>query len=219
MPERKDLKAILAHRSVMTVCSDPLSQFSHRIRIVLAEKDVTVDVISIERADYPAELAEINPYASLPVLLDRDVTLFETRAMMEYIDERYPHPPLLPAYPVARAECRQYLYRIDRDWSSCAEVIENPRSSEKAVARARQQLRDELIAVAPLFALKPWFLSDEFSLADCCLAALFWRLPVLGVELPSSRALKPLTDYMQRLFARESFRASLSPQEKEMRRH
>jgi stringent starvation protein A len=215
--DRNDIRAILAKRSVMTLFSDERSHYSHRARIVLAEKGVTVDVISIDRHEYPAELAQINPYSSLPVLVDRELVLFESKIMIEYLDERFPHPPLMPVYPVARSESRQYMYRIERDWSARVDVIEHPRSPEKAVARERKDLLDELIGVAPVFAEKPYFMSDEFTLVDCCLAAILWRLPALGIQLPVTRQTKPLLDYMTRVFEREAFRGSLSGAEKEIR--
>lgn len=218
MRERKDIRAILARRSQMAVFSDAGSQYSHRVRIVLAEKGVNVELIEIDPRDYPSELAEINPYCSLPVLVDRELVLYESKVLMEYLDERFPHPPLMPVYPVARAESRQFMYRIERDWCVRADAIENPRSSEKAVAKARQELRDELIAVAPVFGDKPFFLNDEFSLVDCCLTALLWRLPEFGILLPATRQTKALHDYMGRLFSRQGFRDSLSLLEKEMRR-
>jgi RNA polymerase-associated protein len=201
MRDRNDIRAILAKRAVMALFSDASGQHSHRVRIVLAEKDVSVEQIEVDPHQYPAELAEINPYANLPALVDRELVLFESKIMMEYLDERFPHPPLMPVYPVARAE-----------------VSESPRSSEKASARAREELRDELLAIAPVFGERPWFMNDEFSLVDCCLGALLWRLPVLGLQLPVTRQTRPLHDYMSRIFSRPAFQASLSDAEKEMRR-
>ena len=218
MRERRDIKGVLAKRSVMTFFSDPSSQHSHRVRVVLAEKGVTVDLIDIDPREYPAELAEINPYCNLPTLVDRELVLFESKIMMEYLDERFPHPPLMPVYPVTRSESRQYMYRIERDWCARADLISDPGRNEKIVTRARQELLDELVSVAPVFADKPFFMNDEFSLVDCCLAALLWRLPLLGIQLPNTRQVKPLHDYMSRVFARESFRISLSDAEKDLRR-
>lgn len=218
MPQSRDIRSILARRSVMALFSDPACHYSHRVRIVLAEKGVVVDRVEVDPRDYPPELAELNPYGSLPVLVDRDLVLYESRAMMEYLDERYPHPSLLPVYPVARAESRQFLYRVERDWSSRADTISNPRSPGKAVARAREELGEELVAVAALFGDKPCFLNEEYTLVDCCLSALFWRLPRLGVQLPVTRQTKPLHDYMGRMFSRPAFQESLSDTEKEMRR-
>jgi RNA polymerase-associated protein len=218
MRVQRDIRAVLAKRAVMALFSDPAGQHSHRVRLVLAEKDVSFDLIEVSPSGYPAELAEINPYSSLPALVDRELVLYESRVMMEYLDERYPHPPLMPVYPVARAESRQLMYRVERDWCVRAELIGNPRTVDKVAQKARAELRDELVATAPVFGDRAWFLSEEFSLVDCCLAALLWRLPVLGIELPSTRQTRPLHDYMGRLFARPAFQACLSEAEREMRR-
>ncbi len=218
MTERKDIRAILSKRSVMTLFSDVQDQYSHRIRIVLAEKGITSQVLDVDPREYPAELAELNPYCSLPVLVDRDLVLYDSRATMEYLDERYPHPPMMPLYPVARAQSRQLLQRLERDWCSRLDVLTNSRSTAAASGSARAELTEELVSVAPVFGERPFFMSEDFSLLDCCLGALLWRLPALGIELPSTRQTKPLHDYMTRIFGRESFQQSLSITEKEMRR-
>lgn len=201
-------------RSSMAFFSDPQDHYCHRVRIVLAEKGVTVDVINVEPDNHPDELAENNPYNSVPTLLDRDLALYEPNIMMEYLDERFPHPPLLPVYPVARANTRLLMYRVQRDWCGLVDAISNPKTPAAAVAKARKELRESLIGVAPVFAEMPYFMSEEFSLVDCCIAPILWRLPVLGVELPKQA--KPLLDYMDRIFQREGFLASLSAAEKEM---
>ncbi len=195
-------------RSSMAFFSDPDDHYCHRVRIVLAEKGVTVDIINVEADSYPQELAEANPYNSVPTLLDRDLVLYEPNIMMEYLDELFPHPPLLPVYPVARANSRLLMYRIQRDWCVLADVILNPKSAAAAVTKARKELRESLVGVAPIFTEMAFFMSEEFSLVDCCLAPILWRLPNLGIELP--RQAKPLQDYMDRIFAREGFLASLS---------
>ena len=135
---------VVAKRSSMTFYSDNQSHYSHRVRIVLAEKGVTVDVIEVDPSNPPAEMAELNPYNSLPTLVDRELVLFESKVMMEYLDERFPHPPLLPVYPVARAESRLYIYRIERDWCDLVNVILN--GKEKPAEKARKELRESLIA-------------------------------------------------------------------------
>ena len=195
--------------------SDPADHYSHRVRIVLAEKGVSAEIISIEKGCYPARLLEVNPYASLPTLVDRDLALYESTVVMEYLDERYPHPPLLPVYPVARANSRLLIHRIQRDWCAQVDLILDSRNKEPARVQARKELRESLTGVSPLFADKAFFLSDELSLVDCCLLPLLWRLPVLGIEL--AKPAKPLLDYMDRQFAREAFQVSLSPVERDMR--
>ena len=207
---------VVAKRSSMTFFSDNTSQYSHRVRIVLAEKGVTVDLIEADAAHPPAELADLNPYNSLPTLVDRDLVLYESKVMMEYLDERFPHPPLLPVYPVARAESRLYIHRIEKDWCSLVDSILHSRS-DNVVKKATKELRESLMGISPIFAEKPFFMSEEFTLVDCCLAPILWRLPSLGIDIRSSKQSKPLLAYMDSLFNRESFQESLSEQEREMR--
>ncbi|MDX5372871.1 MAG: glutathione S-transferase N-terminal domain-containing protein [Pseudomonadaceae bacterium] len=195
--------------------SDPADHYSHRVRLVLAEKGVAVEIIEVQGGRCPAKLAEVNPYGSLPTLVDRDLALYESTVVMEYLDERYPHPPLLPVYPVARANSRLLIHRIQRDWCQLVDRILDARTKEADKAVARKELRESLTGVSPLFADKPYFLSEEMSLVDCCLLPILWRLPQLGIELP--RPAKPLLDYMERMFAREAFQASLSTVERDMR--
>jgi RNA polymerase-associated protein len=208
---------VMAKRSSMTFFSDGTSHYSHRVRIVLAEKGVTVDIVDASPDDLPEEVSELNPYNSLPTLLDRDLALYESKVMMEYLDERFPHPPLLPVYPVARGQCRLWMYRIERDWCSLVDIIIKGKDDSKVVEKARKDLRDSLLSIAPIFAEMPFFLSEEFTLVDCCLTPILWRLPSLGVQLPQTKQSKPLIDYMDRMFEMPSFQASLSDQETEMR--
>jgi len=207
---------VVAKRSSMTFFSDNTSQYSHRVRIVLAEKGVTVDLIEADAAHPPAELADLNPYNSLPTLVDRELVLYESKVMMEYLDERFPHPPLLPVYPVARAESRLYIHRIEKDWCSLVDSILHSRS-DNVVKKATKELRESLMGIAPIFTEKPFFMSEEFTLVDCCLAPILWRLPSLGIDIRSSKQSKPLLAYMDTLFNRDSFQESLTEQEREMR--
>jgi RNA polymerase-associated protein len=195
--------------------SDPADHYSHRVRIVLAEKGVSAEIIDVVEGRHPPKLIEVNPYGSVPTLVDRDLALYESTVVMEYLDERYPHPPLLPVYPVARANSRLLIHRIQRDWCALVDSILDPRSKEAVRVQARKELRESLTGVSALFAEKAFFLSDEQSLVDCCLLPILWRLPILGIELP--RPAKPLLDYMERQFAREAFQASLSGVERDMR--
>lgn len=206
--------AVVAKRSTMTLFSDAKDHYSHRIRIVLAEKGVSVDIVDADASRIPAELSELNPYNSLPTLVDRELVVYETRAMMEYLDERFPHPPLLPVYPVARAEMRQFLYRVEMDWCPWVDTIVSNQNSAK-VEKAKVDLSGSLLAVAPIFNERPYFMSDEFTLVDCCLAPILWRLDVLGVNILPQQS-TPLISYMQRVFARKSFIASLSEWERAM---
>ena len=206
---------VVAKRSSMSFFSDPADHYCHRVRIVLAEKGVAVDIQDVDPDALPRELADINPYNTVPTLVDRELVLYEPNVMMEYLDERFPHPPLLPVYPVTRAQSRLMMHRIQKDWCHLADIILSPASKESAVTKARKELRELLTGISPIFAEKPFFMSDEFTLVDCCVAPLLWRLPAMGIELP--RQAKDILAYAERLFERESFRESLSEVEKEMR--
>jgi RNA polymerase-associated protein len=196
----------------MTMYSDATSPYSHRVRLVLAEKNITVEIKDVDPVDISEDLMDLNPYGTLPTLVDRDLTLFESRIIMEYLDERFPHPPLLPVDPVSRASSRLHMHRVSKDWYSLMDEI---LAGGKGSVKARKELRESLIAAAPIFMHKPYFMSDEFSLVDCSIAPLMWRLPMLGVELPAPA--KPVLEYAERLFERESFQTSLTEAEREMR--
>jgi len=211
-----DAAAAVSKRSAMTLFSDSTSHYSHRVRIVLAEKGVSVDLVEgVDGVPVP-ELGDLNPYNTMPTLIDRDLILYESKVMMEYLDERFPHPPLLPVYPVARAESRLFMYRVERDWCSLVDTILHS-SDAGAVAVARRDLGDSMAALSPIFAEKSYFMSEEFTLVDCCIAPILWRLPALGVDLRATKQTKPLFNYMDSLFGREAFQESLSIQEREMR--
>jgi len=199
-------------RSGMTLYSDPTCPYSHRTRLVVAEKGIAVDVVDAQPGRLPEDLIDLNPYNSMPTLVDRDLVLYDSRVIMEYLDERFPHPPLLPVDPVSRAKTRLVLYRIESDWYSLLPDLGS--RSDKRVAKARKALADGLQASGEVFSAMPFFLSAELSLVDCCLAPLLWRLPLYGVELP---ARSPVRDYMKRMFARPAFQESLSEAEREMR--
>lgn len=201
-------------RSVMTLFSGPTDIFSHQVRIVLAEKGVSVEIEQVDMDNLPQDLVDLNPYGSVPTLVDRELTLYKSHIIMEYLDERFPHPPLMPVYPVARGNSRLMMHRIEQDWYSLLNIIltGNPQEAEAA----RKQLREELLAIAPVFNEAPYFMSEEFSLVDCYLAPLLWRLPQMGIELTGTGS-KEIKLYMNRVFERESFLASLTEAEREMR--
>ncbi|MCW8194362.1 stringent starvation protein A [Proteobacteria bacterium 005FR1] len=207
---------VVTKRSSMTYFSDGRDHYSHRVRIVLAEKGVSVDVIDVDPHDIPEEVSELNPYNSLPTLIDRDLVLYESKVMMEYLDERFPHPPLLPVYPVARAQSRLWMYRIERDWSPLVDEVVRGKDKDR-VAKSRKALLDSLLPITPIFQEMPFFMSEEFTLVDCCLAPILWRLEAMQIKLPANRQTKPLEQYMERLFTRESFRQSLTEYERDMR--
>ena len=180
--------------------------------MVLAEKGIAVDVVDVDAKNLPDEVMDFNPYGTVPTLVDRDLRLYESRIIMEYLDERFPHPPLLPVDPVSRANARLFMYRIDHDWYQLMGRGFNGTAEEKA--KARKQLRESLITSAPIFAAHPFFMSDEFSLVDCCVAPLLWRLPALAIEIPEQA--KAVRNYMTRIFAWEAFRSSLTEAEREL---
>lgn len=207
--------SLVTKRSSMTLFSDARDHYSHRVRMVLAEKGVTCDIVDIDPNNKPEDLAEINPYNSLPTLLDRDLVLYEANVIMEYLDERFPHPPLLPVYPVQRALSRLWITRVEKEWSSRLDILMAGKGRETVISKARKELRESIIAVAPIFAEKPFFMNDDFTLVDCCVAPILWRLKVVDITLPE-RSTRPLQKYMQKMFDRESFRASLTEAELEM---
>lgn len=200
-----------SRRPVMTLYSgsDP---YSHRARIVLAEKNIVADVVDVKDNNLPEDLIDLNPYNTVPTLVDRDLALYDSQIIMEYLDERYPHPPLMPVDPVNRARCRVFLYRIERDWYRLLPNIEH--GEGQVVTKARKNLRESLTAVAPIFDQKPYFMSDEYSMVDSIMAPLLWRLPQYGIELPTQA--RPILEYAQRLFARAAFKNSLRAEEQDM---
>jgi RNA polymerase-associated protein len=197
----------------MTLFSAPADAQSHRTRIVLAEKDITVDIIDVDPDNLPEDLSDLNPYNSVPTLVDRELTLYDPRVIMEYLDERFPHPPLMPVDPVSRARSRMALCRIETDWYTLLDELES--GVDKRVSKAAKLLRESIIAADPLFEVAPFFLSEEFTLVDCTVAPILWRLPRWGVELPKSA--KAVQSYMARMFERPSFQQSLTEAELEMR--
>ncbi|MCR3755650.1 MAG: stringent starvation protein A [Sodalis sp. Psp] len=212
--------AVAANKgSVMTLFSGATDIFSHQVRIVLAEKGVSVEIEQIKMDNLPQDLIDLNPYCTVPTLVDRKLTLYESRIIMEYLDERFPHPPLMPVYPVARGTSRLMMHRIKNDWYTLMNKIgqSGDRKREVDTDNARRQLCEGLLAVAPVFNEAPFFMSEDFSLVDCCLAPLLWRLPQLGIIEMAGSGAKELKRYMMRIFERDAFLASLTEAEREMR--
>jgi RNA polymerase-associated protein len=197
-------------RAVMTLFSSANDMYSHQVRIVLAEKGVNVDIHTVTPENLPEDLYEVNPYGTVPTLIDRELGLYRANIIVEYLDERFPHPPLMPVYPVARGRSRLMMDRVETDWYTLAKQIMSGDDS------ARQDLKEGILAIAPIFAETPYFMSEEFSLVDCYLAPLLWRLPALGIELDGAGS-KEIKTYMLRVFERESFQASLTEEEREIR--
>ena len=207
--------AVIANRrSVMTLFSKPTCIHSHRARMVLAEKNINIEIADVEGPDLPEDLMDLNPYHTVPTLVDRDLVLYDSRVIIEYLDERFPHPPLMPVDPVTRAKFRLALFRIENDWYQLAEQYEAD-GERKLSTKSRKMLRDSILASVDLFSAKKYFLSDEFSLVDCTIAPILWRLPVYGIELGSQA--EPIDAYLKRVFERRSFQDSLTELEQEMR--
>ena len=207
--------AVIANRrSVMTLFSKPTCIHSHRTRLVLAEKNINIDIANVDGPDLPEDLMDLNPYHTVPTLVDRDLVLYDSRVIIEYLDERFPHPPLMPVDPVTRAQFRLALFRIATDWYQLAEQFEAD-GERKLSAKSRKLLRESILASVDLFAAGTFFLSEDFSLVDCSIAPILWRLPLYGIELGSQA--EPIEEYMKRVFERPSFQASLTELEQEMR--
>jgi len=199
----------------MTLFSAPDEVASHRTRIVLAEKDVEIEIVSVTPGRFPEDLLDLNPDHSLPTLVDRDLVLYDSRIIIEYLDERFPHPPLMPVDPVSRAQFRLALHRIERDWYGLATQLDKMSPDHADAPRVRGELRDMIVQTVDFVRNKPYFASDELSLVDVTIAPLLWRLPRYRIELPKEAA--PLLKYANLLFSRPAFRLSLSAQEREMR--
>ena len=195
-------------RSIMTLFSNKSDIYCHQVRIVLAEKGVAYETEAVEPHTVSEDLMELNPYGTLPTLVDRDLVLFNSRIIMEYLDERFPHPPLMPVYPVLRGKSRLLMLRIEQDWYPTLAAAENPNATATERASALKQLKEEVLAVAPIFSQAPYFMNEEFSLVDCYVAPLLWRMQELGVEFTGVGS-KAIKTYMTRVFERDSFVQSI----------
>jgi stringent starvation protein A len=202
-------------RSVMTLYSGS-DIYSQGVRFVLELKGITYDTIDIDTSPkYKDELAEYNPYCSVPTLTDRDLVAYKSDIIVEYLDERFPHPPLQPVYPVAKARSRIMIYRINRDWYTEVNKINDPNSTEDIKRAARTRLTNSITAVTPVFSEMKYFLSEELSLIDCRIVPLLWRLPSLGITLPPQAA--AINEYAERMFALPAFQSSLTDIERTLR--
>jgi RNA polymerase-associated protein len=199
-------------RSSITVFCNESCIYSHRVKIVLAEKGVNFDIVNIDPENPSEDFLDLNPYGSLPTLVDRDLMINQSNIIMEYLDERFPHPPLLPVYPVAKAKSRLMIHRIEKDWYTLIAKIE---AGGKDAEESREQFLSQLISLIPVFSEMPYFLSQEFSLVDCTIAPVLWRLPQYGIELPEKA--EAIAEYAKRVFSRNSFQASMSEVEMEIR--
>lgn len=199
---------------MMNLYSGTTDPFSHRCRIVLYEKGMDFQVVDVDLFNKPEDIAIINPYNRVPVLVDRDLILYESNIINEYIDERFPHPQLMPPDPIMRAKARQLLHTLENELFSHIEVLE--KNQKAAADKARIHVRDQLMQLVPLFAKQKYMLGDEFSMLDVAIAPLLWRLEHYSIELPKTAA--PLMKYAERIFTRQGFIDALTPSERAMRR-
>lgn len=198
---------------MMNLYSGTTDPFSHRCRIVLYEKGMDFQIIDVDMFNKPEDLAVINPHNRVPVLVERDLILYEPNIINEYIDERFPHPQLMPPDPIMRAKARQLLLGLEREVFVHIEALER---NQKTADKARQSVRDRLTELAPVVTKQKYLLSDDFSMLDVAIAPLLWRLDLYGIELPKSAA--PILKYAERIFARQGFIDALTPSEKVMRK-
>jgi len=206
------MTSLASRRSAMTLYADEADPVGHAVRIVLAEKDVNVEISFVTEETKPEDLHDLNPYHTILTLVDRELVLYDAQIMLEYLDERYPHPPLMPVDPAGRANNRQIRYRVTRDLLNLTVLVVHGGAEAE---RAQRAILDNLYAITPILSQHAYFLSSDYSLVDCCLAPLLWRLPLYGIKLTPQA--KPLLKYAETLFAREAFRASLSAPERTMR--
>ena len=200
-------------RNALTLFSSRDCVVCHRVRLVLAAKGVTYDLVPVDPANPPEDLLELNPYHSVPTLVERDLVLYAASVVSEYLDERYPHPPLMPVDPLARARLRLAMLRLEHEWVPHVQAVQH--GNKQQAEAGRKRLKELLAASLPLFKASKFFLNPEMSLADCALAPIIWRLQSLGVPLPKDG--KPIDDYGQRIFRHPGFARSLTPEEKTLR--
>jgi RNA polymerase-associated protein len=200
-------------RNALTLFSARDCVVCHRVRLVLAAKGVSYELVPVDPGNPPEDLLDLNPYHSVPTLVDRDLVLYAASVVSEYLDERYPHPPLMPVDPLSRARLRLAMLRLEMEWVPQVQAIQNGNKAQSEAGRRR--LKDLLLASLPLFKASKFFLNPEMSLADCAMAPIVWRLPALGIVLPKEAKL--IEDYGLRIFRNPGFMRSLTPEEKGLR--
>ena len=200
-------------RNALTLFSSPDCVVCHRVRLVLAAKGVSYELVAVDTANPPEDLLDLNPYHSVPTLVDRDLVLYAASVVSEYLDERYPHPPLMPVDPLSRARLRLAMLRIEHDWVPQVQAIQS--GSRLQAETARKRLKEQLLGSLPVFKAARFFLNPEMSLADCAVAPIIYRLPALDIALPKEA--KVIEDYGQRIFRNPGFLRSMTPEEKLLR--
>ena len=199
---------------MMTLYSGTTCPFSQRCRIVLYEKGMDFQIVDVDLYNKPDDLAVMNPYNRVPVLVERDLILYESNIINEYIDDRFPHPQLMPADPVMRARARLFLYRFEQELFAHIDTID--KGPQKSADKARIIIRDSLTQISPVFVKQKYMLGDEFSMLDVTIAPLLWRLDYYGIQVPKQAA--PLMKYAERIFSRPAYIEALTPSEKVMRK-
>ena len=208
------MTSVANRRSMMGLYSGNTCIRSHQVRIVLAEKGILTEINNIDDSTIPEDLMALNPYVSLPTLIDRELVLYDSRVIIEYLDERYPHPPLMPVSPVDRAKLRLGLATLERDIVEPAVALDLVIGTRTENAQ-RKKLKSILTSSADIFSMQPFFLSNDFTIVDCVISPILWRLDLFGIELTNS--LEPINGYMERIFSRTAFKESLTEDEEEMR--
>ena len=203
---------------MMVLYSGTTCPFSQRCRLVLFEKGMDFEVRDVDLFNKPEDISTMNPYGQVPILVERDLILYESNIINEYIDERFPHPQLMPADPLMRARARLMLFNFEKELFVHVHVLESERAkaNDKSHDKARAEIRDRLTTLAPLFLKNKYMLGDEFSMLDVAVAPLLWRLDHYGIELSKTAA--PLMKYAERIFSRPAYIEALTPSEKVMRR-
>ncbi|MEY2777135.1 MAG: hypothetical protein RLY30_1233 [Pseudomonadota bacterium] len=199
---------------MMVLYSGTTCPFSQRCRFVLFEKGMDFEIRDVDLFNKPEDISVMNPYGQVPILVERDLMLYESNIINEYIDERFPHPQLMPADPVQRARARLLLLNFEREVFIHLDAIE--KQDAKRIDRARAIIRDRLSQLAPVVTKSKFMMGEEFTMIDVALAPLLWRLDHYGIELPKTAA--PVLKYAERIFARPAFFEALTPSEKVMRR-
>ena len=208
------MTSVANRRSMMELYSGNTCIRSHQVRFVLAEKGILTEINNVDGSVVPEDLMALNPYVSLPTLIDRELILYDSRVIVEYLDERYPHPPLMPVSPVERAKLRLGLVTIERDFVEPAVALDLVLGTRVENAH-RKKLKSLLTSSADLFGIRPFFLSDVFTIVDCVIAPILWRLDLFGIELSGNQ--KSIYSYMERVFSRVAFKESMTEDEEEMR--
>ena len=207
------MTSVANRRSMMELYSGNTCIRSHQVRFVLAEKGILTEITNVDSSVVPEDLMALNPYVSLPTLIDRELILYDSRVIVEYLDERYPHPPLMPVSPVERAKLRLGLVTIERDFVEPAVALDLVLGTRVENAH-RKKLKSLLTSSADLFGIQRFFLNDDFTIVDCVIAPILWRLNLFGIELPGNQ--KSIYAYMERIFSRITFKESMTEDEEEM---